>query len=179
MKYYQPANFELIEIISDKLKSYFENLLDCNSNFARAVYVDELQSVVPELTAQFDKNNLIYDIGRVFVTAANSNLPIHLDGNDVVKKDLALNWPLWNSSQGVMSWYKVINDNQLMASNSYYSTHIPIYQKEDCELVDSLIMTEPTWVKIGVPHDVVNQSDVNRIIISFRFRPEPYHIWDN
>lgn len=177
MKYYQPAHFDLVDSITNKLKIHFKDLLSCPKNFARAVYFDELKNLVPELVEQFDQKNLIYDIGRVFVTVAQTDLPIHVDGSDTVQKDIALNWPVWNSHKGVMSWYIASDDSQLVGSNPYYSTYIPYYRNEDCTLVDSYIINEPTWVKIGVPHGVKNLLDANRVVISFRFRPEPYHIW--
>ena len=179
MKYYQPAEFDLVDTITLKFKDHFKDLLHCEKNFARAVHFDELKDLVPELIKQFEQKQLIYDIGRVFVTVANTDLPIHLDGNETVQKDLALNWPVWNTDKGIMSWYTASDDKQQVGSNPYYSSHIPYYRSEDCELQDSFIINEPTWVKIGVPHGVKNLSDLNRVIISFRFRPEPYHIWQD
>lgn len=176
MKYYQLAQFDNVETITKKLQHHLVSYLQTDQNLHTVVQPHEWRLVVPELYEQFHAMNLQPDMIRVFLTAPNKGLPIHIDGSDTIKKVFALNWPVYNSNQCVMSWYKVLNQNLCLVANAKYSPQIVMYTPDMCSEVDRLIIEQPTWVRINVPHSVYNKHTLNRVVVSFRFVPEPYHL---
>lgn len=179
MSFYKFIDFEHIDSITKKLQHRWKALLDHNTIDTIPFSYNELDNLVPELTKQFKDNSLELDIARAFVTPPNCSLPIHIDGSETVEKDLALNWPLYNTEKSYMNWYSIVDDQYRIKSDSRYSSHTRVYNKENCKLEESLILQKPALVKIGIPHDVFNFGQFNRIIVSFRFKPEPYQLWDS
>jgi len=180
MTYHKFVAFENVESITKKLQDHWRFMLDSTILNAKAFYFDEINSVVPELIEQFQEKQLKFNIGRAFVTIANSSIPIHLDGTLKMKKHFALNWPVFNTNDSTMNWYDPINRDEIVVlKNENYSSEIPIYNKDNCRLLESFVLSRPTMVKVDTPHDVINYSNMNRVILSFRFDPEPFYLWDN
>lgn len=178
MQCYKLLQFEKYDIITQKLQYHYRKMLESTQLDASPIYFDELNSIVPELIVQFDNKNLMFDIGRAFVTPPGCSLPIHLDGSETYLKDMAINWPLYNTEESIMNWFST-NDTFEITSDLRYSPHIKVYREENCTLIDSLKLTSPALVKINIPHNVNNFGKYNRVVISFRFKPEPYALWNS
>ena len=91
----------------------------------------------------------------------------------------ALNWPIYNCDTSVTSFYKVpstINKQKVhiipnVGERLAYFTNM---SETILELVDSLTINQPTWLRVDIPHGVRVTSKNTRLIASLRFTPEPY-----
>lgn len=118
----------------------------------------------------------ILHIARVFVTMPN-NLKdkdvIHSDGTEQHPKYLALNWPLINTLNSTMCWYDApkIKNQDL---DTYGS--VQLYDAEKAKLLAEHELSEPSLVRVDIPHNIKNFNNHHRVIISFRFLKELRHI---
>lgn len=152
---------------------------DFSINSAKKIEKDLIISACPKLKTFLDENNLIWDIARIFVTAPHNSIAIHLDGDYIHPKFLALNLPIMNCNNSEMQWWLNAEFSHNITDNIQYSTVIPIYKKNQ-DLPDySLELLNPHLVQINIPHGVVNNNNVPRAILSIRFIPEPLHLWSN
>lgn len=178
MKLYKKINIPHLEQIQTKLIKVFVPKLKQNLNDAFVVDRAELEQTVPELFEFFKNHQLEYDISRIFQTAPNSSLPIHVDGNEQWPKILALNIPIIGCANTNMCWWNNVRPTDL-TNTEEYGHNIQLFDSDDKQLIDQLELTESHMVRINVPHSVINTTDNNRIIFTARFRPEPLELFES
>jgi hypothetical protein len=177
---YKEMTFDYQDQITEKLKAHFIVPKYMNTDVpvysARLTY-EEVDSVVPELTAQFRAMGLEYDMFRTFVTKAKGVSAIHRDGTEGDWKLIALNWPLYNCDRSHMMWYdlKPGAQNTNLPNLPY---NVTTFSNQDAVLIDKLVLKKPTFLRVDVPHNVANYTAENRLIISFRFKPEPTWLFE-
>jgi len=105
---------------------------------------------------------------RFFITAPYSKLGMHVD-LDLNKNFYSLNIPISvDTKDHSMNWYDY-DGIITYSSNATYNKSISPAEPEKALLKKSLIMLEPTFVQVGIFHDVLNKSPLPRIILSIRF----------
>lgn len=171
--------FEHQDAITEKLRAHFIIPKYMNTEVAvnsiRLTY-EEIDAVVPELTTQFRDMSLEYDMFRHFITKAKAKSPVHRDGVEGDWKYIALNWPLYNCDLSHMFWYD-LKPNTISNNLANVPYDVTTFSDGDLKLKDKLVLKKPTLVRVDLPHNVVNYSSENRLIISFRFKPEPFWLF--
>lgn len=169
--------------LTEKFRLKYQNYKHVKDCYAEIFPESELENF-PELLKEFAIYNLEIDVFKIFVTSPNYSISPHIDGNNVYPKYWALNWPLFNCQDTFMHWYKV-QDNAtsipLINDNRYtdpVTNIIPYrYDIKDCIEIDRLELVEPHLVDIHTVHNVSNPSaETSRVVLSFRFKPEPLHL---
>jgi hypothetical protein len=144
-----------------------------------AIVVDHasVKAHCPLLIDFFEKNDLVWDIARFFMTAPMSELPIHLDGNHENPKFLALNLPIIGCKNTTMNWWEQIELIDV-ESTKEYGANICLFDSDNKICSHSLELSSPAIVQINIPHNVSNLQDTTRVILSVRFNPEPVSLWN-
>jgi hypothetical protein len=72
------------------------------------------------------------------------------------------------------------NNGQLVMAYTK-KTNLPFsrYVDETPVELSRFVLSSPTLINIKVPHQVVNDSNMDRICLSFRFDPDPWHLIDD
>ncbi len=111
---------------------------------------------------------------RFFYTAPNSELTVHIDGTNKLGHNYwAINFPIDVPQTGhYQEWYEYKGEYQEYFNESYTDSTL-LKTPEDVKLIDSLTLTRPYLVKVGIPHAVRNYSSSPRLILSIRF--EAHH----
>jgi hypothetical protein len=154
-----------------------------NKNLIKGTFHDKidnnlLRELVPSLSIYL-KELGIYDIWEktaLIAATPNRSVPIHRDGTPNFKRLFALNFPIYNCEDSITTFYEVKDGidkvEQLVPNNGTPYTKFDI-NVDDIIKVDSVIVSEPTWLRVNVLHSVSMTSDKNRIVASLRFKPEP------
>lgn len=180
--HFKPLQFNNVESITHTLFNHYQHLLSKNSLYAEAVDRQTIEQLVPDLVSQFDSIGCTWDIARIFITPPNDVLDVHIDGDNNYPKHTAINWPLANCEQSTMTWYNILDLNNFFypdRSQFYGSSRIKFYNADNCQALESVTIDQPYLVRIDVPHGITNHSDKPRMMLSFRFKPEPLHLWSD
>jgi len=172
---YSTIQQELYELLELRLG-------DLNKETLHFIPGQDILTAVPKLAKFFTANNLYPNYFVAFIRAPGITAPIHIDRDvgEVLQFELALNLPVANCTGTEMHWFDVPTseleyiedrDNKYRALGQdpeIYKTLKPI---------TSLELTEPTLLRIDIPHNVTNNQNHHRMVISVRFNPQPLHLW--
>lgn len=134
-------------------------------------------SACPALKEFFEKNSLVWDIARFFMTAPNDQLPIHVDGDKQYPKFLALNLPIVGCENSTMNWWEHASYAETLNTGRYYGATTDMYDSNGLPPTHTCSLTTPALVQINVPHNAINPQEHERVILSIRFKPEPTELW--
>lgn len=114
---------------------------------------------------------------RFYVTAPRSRLPAHIDGQPV-SVPFGLNFPVLNCEGTEMRWYKVRDSDiepwKQHSEQGYMSSSRLVDGAADrAELLDSVEITRPCFVRNDIMHSVENPRNTWRIMLSIRFPLDP------
>jgi len=109
-------------------------------------------------------------VARFFFTNSGKRLDVHIDGTEELGHYYwAINFPIFvEKTDHYQEWYSY-DGKYRRHYNETYTDSILLEEPEKIELIDKLILTEPHFVKVGIPHSISNQSDSIRLILSIRF----------
>lgn len=167
--------------IQEKIYNYFVDTYNgAQQETVGFMTPDDIARVAPELTAFFKQNDMHPAYGAILIRTPHVVAPVHIDNDlEILKPELAINLPIANCDNTLMNWFNFpvaelehINDR----GNRYRS--LPLnFDWNTLELLDSVELTDPHLLRIDVPHNVVNNKDLYRMILSIRFDPQPLHLW--
>lgn len=107
-------------------------------------------------------------ISRVFITKPHGSLGVHVD-KDLNPNAYALNVPiLFDTKNHLMNWFNYDGPLEYKQTETYNRSVSPA-DPQKLILKESLTITEPTFVQVGIFHNVENNSSIPRIILSIRF----------
>lgn len=107
---------------------------------------------------------------RFFITPPRSSLPPHVDGFYIDPKNYwALNIPIIVSDTNHWQRWFEYDDELFRLANNMYKFSLCARNPQNLRLKDKLVLTSPHFVNVGVFHDVFNNTDQHRIILSIRF----------
>lgn len=149
-----------------------------NQNDAFVVDRTLLETSVPWLFNFFKQHALIYDTSRIFQTAPNNSLAIHVDGTNEWPKLLALNIPIIGCKNTSMDWWTNVHPTESTHTNEY-GKNIQLFDGVNNQVITQLELTEPCMVRIDIPHSVNNPTEQRRIILTVRFMPEPLDFYNS
>lgn len=137
--------------------------------------VGKIRSSMPILWQWFDMVNT-YPTRICYINVpANSSQQIHID---IGPRDLGLNIPI----AGCLGAYtRMFQNNGQLVTSYTKKTNLPFnrYIDENPIELSRFVLGSPTLINIKVPHQVVNDSNTDRICLSFRFDPDPWHLIDD
>ena len=154
------------------------------------------KSLHPELLSFFKSINVKTKV-LLFKTPPKMKSAIHSDGIPygliTNNRDCAINW-VWGAEDHIMCWWKeksnnVNIDNRLTERANHRNakdTHSSVSSVEylnwnidQVDLIQSVKITKPSLVKIGIPHSVENFSNTDRWCLSIRMIVPPSKVtWD-
>lgn len=147
--------------------------------------VSESYKVLPDNTDFFQVIKLpvkkvldlnVYFFGLIQVEG-NSPGTIHTDYRHSHMKvgfQLALNIPLENCENSTTSFWKSDYEPpfQILDNGSPYN----IFDQDRCKKITEFNLTQPTLLRIDIPHCVANPTDKIRKALSVRFIKDPWHL---
>ena len=185
MLVYKPIEIKNYE----QIQTAINDLLDAkfgNNETLTMISIEEVYATAPALHEFFVDNNIIPYYMVAFVRSPGVVAPIHIDNDtgDVVNFELALNLPIANCDSTQMHWYDLpissleyIEDTEKNERYRAYGTDPLIYKT--LTPIASLELLQPYLMRIDIPHNIINDKDTYRKIISIRFNPQPVHLWNN
>lgn len=179
MLLYKKFHIDNYEEIRQQLYNFFINRFELVETLS-GIPTDELLAAVPRLQDIFDEHNLTVSFCAGFIRSPRLAAPIHIDdGHEGSTTLLALNLPILNCKDTYHYWFDIpasdlgtIHDR----GNTYRSMPVD-FDWTTLPQLDRLELTEPHLVRIDLPHNVVNDTDNYRMILSIRFHPQPFHLW--
>jgi hypothetical protein len=179
--FYKPLYFNDTDVITQKLQNFFydQNQIDfkqCLQDY------DHIKSLCPELDDQLQQLSLKVTGTYVFQTQPASiwqeSGTIHTDLDKHTSPNIVLNWPVFNCKDTYMNFYNLKNNHQgTLGFTQRLQQNYQIFSKDDCELVDRLELLVPHLIDVSAPHNVSTKTENYRLILSFRFKQNPLHLW--
>jgi hypothetical protein len=165
---------EALPIVYPEFK--LENNYLTKGTFHDKIDNDLLRELIPTLSVVLKDMGIYHLWEKTALVAATPNQPvtIHRDGTPNFKRLIALNFPIHNCEDSVTSFYEVKEGveriEELVPNKGTPYTKL-ILNKDDLVKVDSVIVDQPTWLRVNALHEVLTNK--NRIAASVRFKPEP------
>jgi hypothetical protein len=178
MLLYKKIQIDNFNIIQQQILSFLKNYFgSVEKEILSGVPKDDILSAVPLLNDFFLKNNLSPIMFAVFVRAPRVRAPIHVDGDSEDKlRYLAINLPIANCAGTYQNYYAIPTSNLEFIEDR--GNRYRAYTKEARpEIIDKVEITEPYLLRVDMPHDVDNEQDTYRVMLSIRFDPQPLHLW--
>ena len=180
--YYEPITLNNLCEIQNKFIGYLNYYTSDKSHRMFVLNVEEIEWLNENLAEQVSrhvKKEVKVSYGFLTLVAPKAAGTIHIDSNTLNppkdKNNWAVNIPIYNCSQGIMSWYggipKVVL-HDIPGGLPYTSIENP----QELYLVDEKVVDQPTIVRINAPHKAVNNLDDIRILLTVRFDPDLYSI---
>jgi hypothetical protein len=118
-----------------------------------------------DLLTFFDSLNLIVLLVETFFKRPGNTDHIHIDnsGGDYVK----LNW-VFGGGDSRMCWYKPIDSLNKTVLRTTIGTPYVSYLPDEVIEIESVVVSNPTLVQVGIPHDVQDVTE-DRLCVSILF----------
>jgi hypothetical protein len=178
MLLYKKIKIENFDIIQQQLLSFLNKHFDgLEREILSGVSKDDVLSAAPLLNEFFLANNLNPNMFAVFVRSPGVSAPIHVDGDSESKlRYLAINLPIANCERTYQNYYAIPTSELEFIEDR--GNRYRAYTKEvRPDVVDRVEITEPHLLRIDMPHDVDNNKNTYRVMMSVRFDPQPLHLW--
>lgn len=123
----------------------------------------------------FIENNLFLKSSVIFTYMPNSECPIHVDGFNTDEYDYrqftAINFTM--GGQGSMQWFESTGEIPTDPLHTKVAkSPFVMYDETMSKLDSSYIGTDPTLVRVDVPHRGTNMSNQTRHSITLRWLPK-------
>jgi hypothetical protein len=179
MKYFEKIELDTWDTVrdglihlKDEMTKYETRPVDATT---KAWLTEQLASAMAGITG---KQHTVSS-ALIFALPAGQSGTLHVDGNDPLRKDhpnSALNIPLYNCDHNQMSWYSGSYELLAKVGDTGIKYLDMLWLDEPVEVCTTVIDT-PTLVRVNVPHNVRNNSDDLRLVISVRFNPDIIEDW--
>lgn len=156
----------------DEVQAYY-NSKPLNSGHFTLQDINKVLNVLPSIKKWFEENNCKPNNVAYISTAPYFAQPPHKDNADQI---LAVNFPVYNCEEVKTVFY---DDTNVKTTLRYTQAHnIPYYHYEIDRRapIAEYILSKPVILNVKKIHSVVNNSNKDRISLSFRFEEEPWHL---
>jgi hypothetical protein len=156
-------------------------------NFHDKIDQDLFKELLPSMAVAL-KQIGIYDMWhRTGLVSATSYQPVKIHRDDIEgsvnPKTIALNFPIYNCEESITSFYEIKEGVEIIETQEREISSGKPWTKiaDSClEEVDSVVISEPTWLRVNKYHGVkLKMEKTTRIAASLRFRPEPLDYVDS
>lgn len=121
-------------------------------------------AVNKDLNVFLEKYQLEIAYPTAFYTPAHTSSLIHTDGDESSK--VKINY-IFGAKGSTMQWFKVKNPIATQVQHNSLGTPYLTYHEKDLELMYSAEVNQPSMVEVGVPHNVLNNTDESRWCLSY------------
>lgn len=179
--FYKPLHFKQYLQITNKLQNLYYDLN--NTVFKQSIRpYSEIKESCPELDDEFKNYNLEVTQSWLFQTDPASewqdNGTIHIDLDKKIKPNLVLNWPIFNCENTYMNfWQPNVDDSGTPAFTERLQADYTKFEKTNCKLIDRLELLQPHIIDVSIAHSISTNVEKYRLIMSFRFKDNPLHLW--
>ena len=149
-------NYKKLDIeykhVSEKILNYITDnnvILSSRSFWHNAGH---FVNTIPELQQMFDPLNLT--VTDVSILATNETTAIHVDSSNcnIREESIRINFPIINCENTITKFYHTEFKGMVTKlSNGLGFTH---FHANKCKLIDSYELTQPTVIRVNVPHQV-------------------------
>lgn len=170
-KFYKPTTLTCFPLISNILLEKHKDKF--NTNERSAVLLpwtrENFLDLYDEINSLVKPKGLHVTVSRFFITPASGSIGVHVDSHELNPNAYALNIPiLVDSKDHVMNWFDYDGEIFSKVTTTYNKAIAPL-TPEKLRLVKSHLLIAPTYVQVGVFHEVLNTSSLPRIVLSIRF----------
>jgi hypothetical protein len=174
MKYSIPIVIDQWQAIADKYSTSIVNAKDLNSLVLPPTDHPWLESIIKPSVKKVTGLDHSIQAAVLFFMLPHTARGIHLDYNrPVLGKPgtiWAINIPIANAEVSEMRWYAGDYTDETVV-NPKGSIYKKLTWITEPTLVESVRITEPTLVYTDRPHDVINNSNFSRVLLSVRVSP--------
>ncbi|CAB4133518.1 hypothetical protein UFOVP257_240 [uncultured Caudovirales phage] len=181
MNVYKNVTFNNENVLIERLKQFIDLQKYENGSYEYVANEHEIKEecgdIINELVEIY--KSPVHQI-KYFITRPWCSMPIHVDGTmygDKISSYLALNLPLLNTKNTFMCWYdaKIFQTN--IKLDRYEDGNACTYDPLTATLItEPLEILSPVLVRTDIPHNVMNNNDTTRVIVSLRFKNDLRHI---
>jgi hypothetical protein len=164
-----------LDLLTQELKDYVMPIVNSTTfSIDNAIALDfqELSQRCPRLFAYFRQNNLRCEVSKVLNIPSMTNGWIHADAGIY---EIALNIGLENAANNWNVFYKITGLPE-STSTTPGQGESWVYFKDgniNVEEIARYNLDTPKFFNVKIPHRVVNNTDSRRIVMTFRFLPDP------
>lgn len=166
-----------VDLYTQKFLKYLDLTLYENSNYE---YVADMEQVwkdcydILNKVEQMVQSEIMWI--KFFVVGAYRQMPIHTDGHirgDTNSSNVALNWPLLNTKNTYMVWYDAVLNRANVELDKYEDGKVSLYDPTTAKVIgEPLELLYPSLVRTNIPHNVINNNETTRAILSLRFKQD-------
>jgi hypothetical protein len=167
---------EIDNVLYEKIKeeiSVLSNTIVTEPNRFTIIDKESTMSVLPSINNWFRNNEL--EVSHIAYIRAAPRLAqtAHIDYGE---PELALNFPVINCNNVTTEFFHF--EQQDLTIQYTPGTNLPYhhFNSDGKNIIGSFRLTQPTLLNIKMPHRVVNNTDLERISLSFRFKKDPWHL---
>ena len=128
---------------------------------------------LPSINKWFKDNNCKPNRVAYISTSANIVQPPHKDNTDQI---LAVNFPVYNCEEVKTVFYDDTNVRSILTYTQAHNIPYYYYELDGRVPIVEYILSKPVILNVKKIHSVVNNSNKDRVSLSFRFEEEPWHL---
>lgn len=174
-----------LEKIQAELSSYITDFGIYQLGFTKLPINDILNASIT-LTNWFKSLNCMPTSSYMIKTHVSTKENAHVDNwienpnwnkSSVSKYLLAINIPVKNTEGTYTDFYEYIDGP---VKNMEFERHDIIYRyygKANLKEIDRYSLSKPVILNTTVPHSVINNTDKDRFVLTFRFETDPWHLF--
>ena len=163
---------QTFDLIRKEIAEFYKNTEHIVGQFSM-IDNESTLNVLPTIAKWLEVNKLeVMHIGYISVNP-NTIQQAHIDSGE---SSLALNFPVINCNNVTTEFFKLESKDLTIRHSK--GTNLPYYHFDntDKDIIGSFTLTQPTLLNIKMPHSVVNNTELERISLSFRFKNDPWHL---
>lgn len=135
--------------------------------------INKVLDALPSIKQWFKDNNCKPNKVAYISTQANFVQPPHKDNLNQI---LAVNFPVYNCEEVKTVFYDDTNVNAILKYTQAHNIPYYYYEIDERAPIAEYILSKPVILNVKKIHSVVNNSDKDRVSLSFRFEEEPWHL---
>lgn len=132
--------------------------------YPKYAFLDDLNFV--SILKNYGLHDYVYDIA-LFIMGPSCISPIHIDGDGIYT--WSFNIPLEGCANTETNFF-VSDYTPIRTKSPNSNIHYSTYRADQCQLADSLELTESYIMNVSKPHNIVNPNLKNRISLCVRIK---------
>lgn len=166
--------FKYIDIPYDlnEVQAYY-NSKPLSGGYFTLQDINKVLDALPSIKKWFEDNNCKPNKVAYISTGPWFAQPPHKDNTDQI---LAVNFPVYNCEEVKTVFYDDTNVETTLRYTQAYNIPYYSYKVDRQAPIAEYILSKPVILNVKKIHSVVNNSNKDRISLSFRFEEEPWHL---
>ena len=175
-----------LEKIQAELSDYLSNLDIYQLGFTK-LPIEEILNTSKTLKDWFKSLNCMPTSSYMIKTQVGSSKEnAHVDNwienpiwnkSSVSKYLLAINVPVKNTEGTYTDFYEYIDGPVKNMEFERHDITYRYYGKANLKEIDRYSLSKPVVLNTTIPHSVINNTDKDRFVLTFRFEKDPWHLF--